>query len=176
MSYLTKELKKPKIQVTTSSAKNDNFKAYPVQSKWGSEDVRVWPFFKQYNQPSWECSDNELALTVAKYDFTCTDLWELQDALKQSWELHRKNANKNIKRNNNKAFISNLWVGYMNLVFAFSSVKRPPPLSKKEPRVVAKSVLPDLWHTLVHDTGMWYEYRDSVCYYFERHGILWVRA
>ena len=95
MGYLTKELKKSKIQVTFSSEENDNLKAYPVQSKWGSTDVRVWPFFEQYNHASWDCSDDELALIVAGFDFTCTDLWELQDALKQSWELHRKKANKN---------------------------------------------------------------------------------
>lgn len=71
-------------------------KAYPVQSKCGSTDVRAWPFFKQYNQPSWECLVNELALVVAKLCFTCTDLWELQEALKQSRELH---MNKVIKKN-----------------------------------------------------------------------------
>lgn len=72
---------------------------YPVQSKWGSFGVRACPFFKQYSQPSSSkpefCSSGVPVPSEDSFAFKCTDLWELQEALKQSWVLLRNTLYEN---------------------------------------------------------------------------------
>lgn len=41
---------------------------YPVQSKWGSLELRIWPFFVQYNQPDWDFADEILDKFVPDAD------------------------------------------------------------------------------------------------------------
>jgi len=88
------------VHITSAKVEDkEPYPTYPVQSKYGIFGVRACPFLKQYSQPSLgEAAFCSPGVSVARDDnfaFKWTDLWELQDALKQSCVLTRSNLHQN---------------------------------------------------------------------------------